>query len=90
MYTVRWKRSALDELARIWISADSPMREAITVAAHAIEQRLITDQFRDSESREHGMRVLFVFPLGVRFEVDTEHAIVRVFHLWSYRKRNRT
>jgi hypothetical protein len=40
MYRVAWRQFALDELARIWLLADSAQRNAITQAAHRIDQRL--------------------------------------------------
>ena len=87
MYRVRWKKSALDELTRTWTQADSSMRVAITAATHAIDQQLQSNPYEGSESREHGVRVLFVFPLGIRFEIDEQHSVVQVYHIWSFRKR---
>jgi len=37
MFRVEWLQSALDELADVWMQADSPVRQAITAAAHCIE-----------------------------------------------------
>jgi hypothetical protein len=34
MFTVRWKRSALNELAALWTQADSAMRQAINAATN--------------------------------------------------------
>jgi hypothetical protein len=40
MFQVEWLQSALDELAAIWMQADSALRQAITVATHQIDQLL--------------------------------------------------
>jgi hypothetical protein len=37
-YTVTWTPSAESDLAAVWLAA--PDREAVTLAAHQIEQRL--------------------------------------------------
>ena len=87
MFRVDWAQSALNELAGLWTQADSAMRQAITAASQQIHQRLESDPLNEGESREGGQRILFVFPLGVLFEVDQQQAVVRVLQVWSYRRR---
>ena len=87
MFTVRWKRSAANELATLWIQADSAMRQAITAATNHIDQKLQREPERQGESRGDQERIWFVFPLGIRFEVDKKKSIVRVLHLWSFQRR---
>ena len=87
MFTVRWKRSALNELATRWIQADSAMRQAITAATNQIDEELQQDPESKGESRGDAERIWFVFPLGIRFEADQQHLIVRVLHVWSYQRR---
>jgi hypothetical protein len=87
MFTVRWKRSALDELAALWSSADSVMRQAITTATNQIDLGLQHDPIEKGESRGSEQRIWFMFPLGIRFEVDRQQSSVRVLHVWSYRRR---
>ncbi len=87
MVTVRWKQSALNELATLGTQADSAMRQAITVATNHIDEELQQDPVNKGESGEGSVRILLVFPLGVRFEVDKQNSIVRVLHVWSYRRR---
>jgi len=87
MFTVRWTRSALNELATLWTQADSALRQAITAATNQIDQELQQDPESKGESREGNERILFVFPLGIRYEVDRQRSIVRVLHVWSYRRR---
>jgi hypothetical protein len=87
MFNVRWERTARDELAIVWLHADSAMRRAITVAAHQIDRKLRSDPFSESESRAADERVQFEFPLAVRFEIDQQHSEVRILGAWSYRRR---
>lgn len=87
MFTVRWTKSALSELAGLWTAADSDTRQAITAASNQIDQELQQDPDRKGESRAGTDRVLFMYPLGIRFEVRHAHSTARVLHVWSYRRR---
>jgi hypothetical protein len=87
MFTVRWKRSALNELATLWTQADSVTREAITTATNEFDQALQQNPASKGESREGDVRILFIFPLGIRFDVDRQQSIVQVLHVWSYKRR---
>jgi hypothetical protein len=87
MFRVEWLQEALDELTRIWLQADSPLRQAITLASHIIDQELQMDPYRHSESREGEERVLFAYPLAVEIEVDLEQRVVWVLHVWQFRRR---
>ena len=87
MYRVEWIQVASDELMHLWMQADSPDRKIITAATHAIDQSLRADPYADSESREDDLRVLFVAPLGVQFEVEPAKRIVWVLHVWHYGRR---
>jgi hypothetical protein len=84
MFRVRWKQSALNELAALWMAADSEERRAITAATHRIDQLLRGDPDNQGESRPGGRRILFVPPLGILFRVDAAQAVVRVLHVWRY------
>ena len=85
MFRVDWLEEAIDELATIWMRADSDKRGAVTEASSAIDRELQSDPFRQSESRDDGRRVLFVPPLGAFFRVDMQHRIVWVGHVWHFR-----
>jgi hypothetical protein len=87
MFIVRWARSARDELAALWIQAESERRQEITAAAHRIDQELETNPDGVGESRLGNERVAFFFPLGIRFDVDQEQSTVRVLQVWNYRQR---
>jgi hypothetical protein len=76
MFRVEWLREAVDELAEIWINADSQLRQAITEETSNLDRKLQNDPFRESESREGEVRVLFAHTLGVLFEVDAARKIV--------------
>jgi hypothetical protein len=86
MFEVVWLQSALNELAAIWVNADSSVRQAITAATHYIDQELTTDPEEKGESRDEGERICFAFPLGVTFQVLAEQSLVRVMHVWDIRR----
>lgn len=89
MFQVAWVQVALNELAAIWVQADSATRQAITVASHMIEQELQTNPHDKGESREGEERVFFVYPLGVQFEIIDATLLVRVLHAWDIRRHKK-
>ena len=87
MFRVEWLQTALDELAAVWLHANSAERKRITAASHPIDQQLQTDPDNQGESRHRGRRVLIVSPLGVTFRVEPATATVAVLHVWRFRQR---
>lgn len=79
-FTVTYKPSAEQELARLWMSA--PMRQAVTDAANRIDRLLRTDPHHQGESREENVRVLFERPLAVQFEIHDDDCHVEVLQIW--------
>jgi hypothetical protein len=88
MFTVLWADAALNELANLWVQADSSLRKAITAATNQIDKRLQKDPHNEGESRGGQARVLFEFPLGTKFEADQAQSVVRVLHVWTYKRRS--
>lgn len=86
MYRVEWQQEAVNELADIWIKGDSPLRQAITSATHNLDRELAANPFRDSESRDGDVRILFTSPLGALFEVDVKRQVVWILHVWAFRQ----
>jgi hypothetical protein len=84
MFRVRWKKSALAELTSLWMGADSERRQAITEAAHQIDQQLQLNPDKQGESRPDGRRIFFAPPLGVLFRIFSEQSVVRVLQVWQY------
>jgi hypothetical protein len=82
MFTVRWKRTALDALADLWLEADD--RESVTAAVTEIDRTIARDPHSAGESRSEQIRVLFVPPLGVFFEIDEPHQTVHVLRTWTF------
>ena len=82
MYTVRWKRTALDRLAELWLEADN--RSAVTTAVDEIDRILAGDPHNAGESRSGETRVLFVAPLGVFFEIPDSSKVVDVLRMWTF------
>lgn len=85
MFRVRWKQSALNQLASLWIAADSHGRRAIVDSTLAIDRRLETNPHEQGESRPNGLRVLFEAPLGVTFRVKRTEPIVQVLKVWHFK-----
>jgi hypothetical protein len=84
-----WRDAALNELATLWTRADSTQSAAITDATHRIDQKLRSDPFGSSESREHDDRILFEAPLAIIFQVDLSARNVFVDHVWTTTRRSR-
>jgi mRNA-degrading endonuclease RelE of RelBE toxin-antitoxin system len=82
IYTVRWKRSALDRLTELWLDASD--RASITAAVDEIDQLLGVDPHRAGESRSEYTRVLFVPPIGVFFDVNDATNVVEVLKVWTF------
>ena len=89
MFHVAWLQTALDQLASLWLQADSLLRQAITSATHQIDHKLRTDPLGHSESRPGGRRVLFGFPLGILFKIEADGKTVSVLRVWLFRKRKK-
>jgi len=64
MFRVDWLLSAQNELAQIWLSADSALRRQVSVSAQRIDQLLQVNPHEHGESRSEGRRVIFVQPTG--------------------------
>src|SRR5438309_11424973 len=67
-YTVIWKSSAEQELARLWTQASD--RTAVTSAANAIDIALQRDPSVKGESRSGATRIMISAPLAVHFRVS--------------------
>ena len=84
-YTVLRKKSADDRLAEIWLQAVD--REAVSRAARQIDVRLRYRPHMQGESRSRDRRMLLAPPLGIKFEIHEEDAIVRVLSVWHFTRR---
>lgn len=67
MFRVRWKRSALNDLASLWTEVDSAQRQAITAASHLIDQQLLTDPFCREQIPSWRQKNPLGCPFGDRF-----------------------
>jgi plasmid stabilization system protein ParE len=79
-FSVVWTRRAENELAAIWLTASD--RNAVTQAAHRLDQRLANDPLNEGESRHANYRIAFENPLGILFEVDEDINTVWVLQVW--------
>jgi hypothetical protein len=75
-YRVYWRKKARTRLADIWVAA--PDRNAITAAAHRIDQLLERNPLGCGESRDKGRRILYALPLVVMYRIieDDKKVIV--------------
>jgi len=80
-YTVVWVQSAQDELAELWLSA--PNRNAVTTAAHAIDEKLGEDAADKGSELSEGLRSLFEPPLKVIFTVSEDDRVAEVLRVRS-------
>jgi hypothetical protein len=81
-FTVVWRPSALRDLADVWTNA--PDRNAVTAASRAIDLRLGRDPLSQGEAREGNLRILFVPPLAVIYQVEPDDCRVTVLDVWLY------
>ena len=87
MYKVLWTESSLDELAMLWLEADSALRQTITAAQSQIDHLLERSPAEVGESRPGNRRVAFVPPLGVVFSVREAELLVKVLRVWTISTR---
>lgn len=87
MFTVVWTRSARDQLTRIWMTADSLERQAITDYTAEFDRNLHANADRIGESREPSVRVLADVTLGIEFVVSKLDRLATVKRVWRIRPR---
>lgn len=81
-YTVIWIPFAESGLASAWLAA--PDRNAVTSAAHRLEQALARNPFAVGESRNASVnRTAIDLPLGIDYEIIEDDKTVRVIRVWA-------
>ena len=85
-FTVIWQPSAEQDLATLWMNA--PDRNAVALAADAIDAFLRRDPLAHGESRLGHSRVMFVPPLAVTYEVQELDRLVTVTGVWRPQLRS--
>jgi hypothetical protein len=81
-YRVFWTLVAEQRLAGVWLASTD--RNAVTRAAHRLEERLRVDPLHTGEARQSSVvRVVFDQPLGIEFEVIEDDKKVRVLSVWK-------
>lgn len=79
-YTVVWIKLAQGELANLW--TNSTARQDVADAADRIDSILRLHPYEYSESRDGDLRILFVPPLAVLFNVSDDDCLVSVRAVW--------
>lgn len=80
IFDVIWRPRAEKALAQLWLAAAD--RQAITIAAHSIDQQLRRDPNSIGESRTGATRILIVEPLAVLYEVIDDDRRAFVLSTW--------
>jgi G:T-mismatch repair DNA endonuclease (very short patch repair protein) len=74
----------VDDLARIWLGANSEQKVEITVASERMDRQLRRDPMGVGQARDRGWRVLVAPPLAVKYEVSDDDRLVRVVDVWQF------
>jgi hypothetical protein len=85
-FSIRWNRRSMDAIAEIWL-ANPDQRSDITQASSSLDQLLSFNPEEQGESREYNLRVIFVPPLVVTFDVDNVNQVVRIMKVRHLRCR---
>lgn len=86
MYDVVWTDHAYDDLADVWVAAQSETRDRIETALRKLTAELNDDPDEVGESRDGLRRIAVRPPLVVVFRVESVARTVRVNHVWRYGK----
>lgn len=79
MYAVQWTQRAADELAELWLEADSPTRRQITKAVQSFDQSLRREPAQIGESRSNpSERIVFIGGIIITFRIDFSNHIVHI------------
>ena len=81
-YQVVWTTDAENDLANAWLAATD--RNSITRAAAEIDAILAKSPNSLGESRTANVRITFIPPLAVEFEVLDQQQTVYVIAAWTY------
>jgi plasmid stabilization system protein ParE len=81
-YTVVWTAAAEGRFTQLWLA--SRMRHSIKDAADQIDAALALNPSECGESRNANRRAMFVWPVGVLFEIDDSQRQVKVVSVWQY------
>ena len=86
MYRCDSFATALDELADIYVNADTAERDRIAGGVEAFNSGLAGDPLALGESREYDIRIAFPPLLCVHFRVNVSDRRVRVTRVTRYGK----
>jgi hypothetical protein len=79
-WTVRWRRSARNDLALLWANASD--RANITAAANSIDSQLENNPLNAGEARDKDRRIVIEPPLAVICKVKAADRKVIVTRVW--------
>ena len=79
MFTEVCTKRALDRLADLYVRPDLAGQDRFAARIDTLNHRLAQDPVDDGESRTGAYRITFVDDLTVRFTVDLDDRVVRVY-----------
>jgi plasmid stabilization system protein ParE len=82
-FAITWSEAAIQDLAAIWLHVSA--RTALNNAANEIDRLLARNPQHQGESRPGNERVIYVGPLGVRYDVVVDDLRVTVGAVWLIR-----
>lgn len=80
IFTVVWKKDAMDALARLW-NENPRVRQEISDAADKMDQLLATEPFDCGEPISSRGRQFVVLPLKALFTIAEQDRVVRVLYV---------
>jgi plasmid stabilization system protein ParE len=80
-YIVIWSPAAEDQLVLVWLAAVD--RNAVTEAAHRLEQALALQPYIGRCRDASVNRTAADHPLGIDFEIIEDDKKVRIVRVWS-------
>lgn len=86
MFSLDWLLDATDELQAYWSGTDGGRQALLEWAIMDLDYVLSRDPHNEGESRSGNYRVAFSYPLVVLYTVDDYLRLVKIHHVWTYRR----
>jgi len=87
-YRVLWSPYAEEQLERLLQRSSEPLAFVIVGTVREIDARLFDSPYTFGESRYESMRIGFIYPLGVEFEVMDDIRTVVVHDVWGISRQH--
>ncbi len=84
-YVVVFTPQVNRDIVDLWV--ESLHQREMTRAIDELVRQLRKDPLSVGESRLNNRRIVFLWPVGMEFEVDEDDRQDNVFNLWTFQKR---